>query len=436
MRPGRYEHIIKQRDLQLTLLRKALWVESKVAPQKKDRARAAKSFQAQGELEDIHKSPNTLGNLRAFQKSSGKARSQLDLVWAFVFRTPVWTEEEQVLAADKRAADRDAEDDRPVSHECWMFCEEAMSCDLDILPLVPIDGKTIIIALSAPLETLVDEANTTRILMRLQETKGSLEFHSDLIRYYASNHGGLNEWVDDRWIKRNPNLVADGRHWKPTEELSDLERKEQDKMDANVFTSGLAQRLVMSRLQRRARYIPDQMMQLQSGHALTYIMKRSGVSTGGKQQHIAATYFTQALLCIGGYRPGAAQAFGKVSDGNEVPDIAKLTVSNPNFVLRPDTPGTAKKQNPISSSNHFEMSYEKARAFVQTIETWKAGYGREETWVGTLKQYLPLHNPKELHFLKKMWGTPSMIFRGRITGYAPEVRRVCPRQQLVAGQLL
>ena len=34
-----------------------------------------------------------------------------------------------------------------------------------------------------------------KLLMRMQETKGTMEFHQDLLRYYATNHGGLNEYI-------------------------------------------------------------------------------------------------------------------------------------------------------------------------------------------------------------------------------------------------
>ena len=62
---------------------------------------------------------------------------------------------------------------------------------------MPIDGMHIIIGVSAPYQTLVEEAHATRILMRMQETKGALEFHTDLIRYYA-RYGSLQSTASNR----------------------------------------------------------------------------------------------------------------------------------------------------------------------------------------------------------------------------------------------
>eukprot|EP01045_Picozoa_sp_COSAG04_P030949 COSAG04_NODE_5553_length_1572_cov_1.186015_1_plen_82_part_10 len=79
-----------------------------------------------------------------------------------------------------------------------------------------------------------------KLLMRMQETKGTMEFHQDLLRYYATNHGGLNEYIpgpptgpdgeplenyptDDyhqgpHLRQREPAMLE--QHWKYDEELS------------------------------------------------------------------------------------------------------------------------------------------------------------------------------------------------------------------------
>ena len=49
---------------------------------------------------------------------------------------------------------------------------------------------------------LDDEAQHTKILMRLQETKGALPFHHDLRGFYSKNHGGLNECAKSEAQKR------------------------------------------------------------------------------------------------------------------------------------------------------------------------------------------------------------------------------------------
>ena len=140
-----------------------------------------------------------------------------------------------------------------------------MSCELSFRAVLPVDRKVIVIAVGAAYDILVDEAHHTRIFMRLQETKGSMEFHEDLIRYYASNHGGLNEYQNGQWIKRDSSLVE--QHWKPWKELASEDQENQHKRNRRIFTSSLKQQLVLSRLQRRAGYDPEHAMNLSASHS-------------------------------------------------------------------------------------------------------------------------------------------------------------------------
>jgi hypothetical protein len=117
-----------------------------------------------------------------------------------------------------------------------------------------------IVAIGAPHHVLVEEAATTKLLMRLQESKGSMEFHPDLMQYYASNHGGLNEFRNLVWKRREgQDLVS---HFKADEDLTDEELAARQAKYKRIFTSALAQRLVMSRLKRKAKYNPIDQMNL------------------------------------------------------------------------------------------------------------------------------------------------------------------------------
>ncbi len=196
-----------------------------------------------------------------------------------------------------------------ISHEAWVACERIIESDLALRHVIPIDQRFLvrgvfavsrlplrprvmrpallfghwkrafkpalrtqahdhavyhdvlqIVAIGAPHHVLVEEAATTKLLMRLQESKGSMEFHPDLMQYYASNHGGLNEYRNLVWKRREgQDLVT---HFKADEDLTDEELAARKANYKRVFTSALAQRLVMSRLKRKAKYNPIDQMSL------------------------------------------------------------------------------------------------------------------------------------------------------------------------------
>jgi hypothetical protein len=146
-------------------------------------------------------------------------------------------------------ADQMNEADVRVSHECWVTVEKIMSCDLSIRCILPLNRKSVIIAVGAAYDILIDEAHNTGLSMRMQETKGAMEFHTDLIRYYSSNHGGLNEYEDGKWKPRDPSLMKEIelevgenrkesagiiRHWAPEEQLPDTYIAEQKERDLRI----------------------------------------------------------------------------------------------------------------------------------------------------------------------------------------------------------
>ena len=178
-----------------------------------------------------------------------------------------------------------------------------------------------IIAVGAPHHVLVEEAAHAKLIMRLAETKGSMEFRPDLLQYYASNHGGLSEYRNHVWKRREgQDLVT---HFKADEELTAEELLARQAKCKHVFTSALAQRLVMLRLNRVTRYSPiDQMNRAAKGKRLQRADKRvlmhvknrcgmgpgrqSNASTttldssidGGKSSSARATQKTQLLPLI------------------------------------------------------------------------------------------------------------------------------------------
>jgi hypothetical protein len=171
--------------------------------------------------------------------------------------------------------------------------------------------------------------------MRMQETKGSLEFHADLIRYYASNHGGLNEYVDSHWVYRNPSQAQDWMHWQPIEPGSEEEANQAER-DNKIFTSAIKQRLVLSRLKRLAGYDPEHTMTLtgENKKALKHIAKACAVGT---KHNIGADFFNNVLRSVGGYRPKNNVVFKAFGDSsNIIYEVSRMVAVDPEFVLKND----------------------------------------------------------------------------------------------------
>ena len=102
----------------------------------------------------------------------------------------------------------------------------------------------------AKYETLRNEAHTIKIKCRMQETKGQLPFDTGLMHFLATNHGGLNEYGDAGWVRRDPSnqmnwpageehadRIALGEHATP-EEVKQHHHQKYEK----IFTSALTQR--------------------------------------------------------------------------------------------------------------------------------------------------------------------------------------------------
>jgi hypothetical protein len=320
---------VETQSKDLDIAKNALWVESKIGASKTDQKRAKvvlkKLLSEDGK--PLHISPNTMGTIRSHERS-GNSLDKLtndDFVYAFVFKMP----------ANTPGADEVGEDELFISHECWITVEQMISCDLAIKVVLPVHRHYMIVAVGADYKVCIDEAYSNRILMRMQDTKGSLEFHPDLIRYYASNHGGLNEYVDGHWIKRDPSQSQDGKHWQPIEGGSEEEANQAER-DHKMFTSAIKQRLVLSRLKRRAGYDPEHTMALTGDNkkALKYIEKGCVIGT---KMNIGASVFNDVLRSIGGYRPENNVVFKDLGDEiNIVYEISRMVAVDPDFVLKND----------------------------------------------------------------------------------------------------
>ena len=220
-----------------------------------------------------------------------------------------------------------------ITHEAWIACEKIIASDLVFRHVIPIDHRYLILAIGAPHKVLVDEASHMKLLMRLQETKGSMEFQEDLLQYYASNHGGLNEYKHHKWTRRNVSDIAS--HFKRDEALDEEQLALRNKRKTEVFTSGLAQRIVMHRLRRVGRYDPEHQQNVgsQGGKADLRMLGHVKNRCGDRPRDIPAAMLHDLLVLFGGYRPFCGAVLPLVDDQAVVQDVAAYLIADNSFIL-------------------------------------------------------------------------------------------------------
>lgn len=251
------------------------------------------------------------------------------------------------------------------------------------------------------------------------ETKGALEFHSDLMKYYASNHGGLNEYKNGNWQRRDISEMES--HWLLDDQLEEHQLQIRREREQRIFTTALAQRLVMSRLRRLGRYNPDHSLQLalQGGSGKSApdlkILKHVSNRAVVKHRNITATLLHDMLTMFGGYRPQNLTVFPTARGEAVIAKLCKAVVADDQFVLK-----TSGFQSTKMFQDEDAITYNDVVDAVHILERWKEGKGREEVWYGTFQSFFPLHVESELAFLKAEWGNPKNLFRGCLIGYDPE----------------
>jgi hypothetical protein len=145
-----------------------------------------------------HRSPNILLTLiegverRQHALQPGET---VDWVWALEFEMPKHTD---VLGSARKVEQRE------IHHEVWDLAVRMWANKLHLKYIITADDRSIILCVGATHSVLVEEAHRAKVPMRVSNTRGALNFHKDLMKYYARNHGGLNEWDPDKlvWIPR------------------------------------------------------------------------------------------------------------------------------------------------------------------------------------------------------------------------------------------
>jgi hypothetical protein len=308
----------------------------------------------------------------------------------------------------------------PITHEAWATADSCLACDLEVNHHVTADRRHLLITLGATTETLVEEAKHHGTHLRLAETKGMMAFHPDLISYYATNLGGLNEATVAaggavRWAPRDSAAAAD---WAQRPAVTEEERPPW--MDPNspvrkVFTSAVAQQLVMRRMQRLGRLDPYvQVSCADAPHSLKHMKKRV---CRPKRKRVTAEKCHELLLGHGGYRPHARDVFPSVAGRSVMKMLADACIKDPLFILYPDG---MLQSNVFTEKDNNLPTYSMLIDVCRVLEAWGNGVGREEEFIGTMTDFFPLHVDTELAYLRQDWGRFGILWIGSLVGYAPE----------------
>ena len=410
-------------------------------------------------------SPNTIGTIMELQERSMEKVPRgetIKFVWCLVFDMPAKSHAKTNMHAATGGVDDDGDDDDgdgeddqlgpemdlvdaddspetakksastaelEISHEAWLACEKIVGADLVLRHVIPMDRRFLIISIGAPQSILVDEAYNMGLLMRLQESKGGIEFHPDLMRYFAAFHGGLNEYRNFIWKRRPGTDLA--LHFKDDAALTERQLEDRQKSLRQIFTSGLAQRCVWSRLNRKGRYSAESQLIIGAGKPKS-LGSKSGPHVAAlknvqarvkKQRELAASTLHEMIVLFGGFRPHSAAVF---KDGTGDPVVAKLgsaILQDGQFLLTKN--GFQSGRNPGLGN---VVTYDCIERVCNVLDEWRqpeVGPGREEVWVGTLNSYFPLHDYRELAFLRLEWGTPKCLLRPVLIGYDPEDEPKC-----------
>ena len=426
-----------------------------------------------------HHSPNIMRTLiEGIERSHAKLvpGEAIDWVWGLVFSLP----KQDMEPGEKRFLEQ-----RAISHELWAMVEQMWQCDLHVDYTITADNSNLILTVGATHETLVKEAHDAGIPMRAANTRGSLRFHADLTKYFARNHGGLNEWdaegakwhlragqseqsrvilkdmdgdgdVDEHDLSamRTSTLSREDIRMKDmvtrevaslsdaevveelqyrgckTEYMQDptlmrhriLELRDRDlrMMDSErehrIFTSAIRQRLVRRRITKMCGIDMDERIDHPSAKAALAWIEEHAVLGRTK---IRSKKVIQMLVATGGYRPEGNKVFRHPDTGTSaVAKLAQQCMVDPQFVIVPHVePKSSKK---LQANNLEAVTYEELKEVHRILKLWihpDSGPGKNEVFVDTFKSYFPLHDHKELQYLKDQWGTLTLLTERTLSGY-------------------
>ena len=272
-----------------------------------------------------------------------------------------------------------------VPRECVDLCQRLWACDVDVNSAVSTKGDEVFVTCGLTYEMLVDEAQFTKLHMRLKDAMGSVEFDMEKMHHYAPN------------------------------QFEDLE----DPRTGTVFTSAARQRMTLSRMNRLGGidleeanfYLPrEESMKILKHHVDT-------------NHHIRAKLVKEVLSAHGAFRPNVEESLGP-----EVAKLASQVIAEPFFTAEPTHEMTdAEKAVKHAQDESMRMQgldpvqFEDISRVVEILNEWTAAEpGKSERYVGGMTAYYPLHCELELEYLREHWGTFSMMCPGWVYGKTAE----------------
>ena len=304
----------------------------------RERAEAAGLGELELEEADNAKSPKATYVELVVRAEGGRKPVQdlgeVDPSWCLVF---------------KLAEDDDGEYTK-VTKECIDACQRLWAADLDLKHQLGSTGDEIFTTVGASYEILVDEANQLRPRMRLKHSKGSTPFTSEMIPHYT------------------PCMIDEVR------------------LRQTCFSSGIRQRLVLSRMKRIAAYDPEELQHYPAKEdTLEHVQKSI-------QHHkrITAHELREMLITHGGFWPHVA-----IDIGQEVADLAEQVLADPHFICIP-TDKLKKKYQAMIHAQEENMrarglqpvQYSQIEAAVKSLEAHVATEpGKSEQFVGSMEVF-------------------------------------------------
>jgi hypothetical protein len=251
-----------------------------------------------------------------------------------------------------------------VSLQAWSLCSQMTAAGFSVQPLMSSSDKDRLhIKIGLPYQLLVEEAEEMSISMRLRQTKGTCEFHQEL-------------------MPRFPQFEYRGRR----QDTSKGRTIESDTMDGpgltTCFTSAHAQQLTMHRMKRVTRIYPQMLVKTRKKGDLLKKLKDK-VDRQSKEQHVAhnvphdsrgairAHDLFLMLQAFGAYRPQALSLFG-----HAVAAVAKEVRDNPWLVIRKNEARAPPQPLTTTPTTPSQSWHPPTGAIIDWLTTPSAG-GRE-----------------------------------------------------------
>ena len=159
---------------------------------------------------------------------------------------------------------------------------------------------------------------------------------------------------------------------------------------------------------------PDALMSCSKPHETRRWMMDHAVI---KRRRIPARKVYQLLLAHGGFRSSNRDVFPRSENKAVIADLCKNVLRDPSFIIMPN----GQIRSKFLSAEKDGLTFQRLIDAVHILEDWRdpvTGPGRDEQFVGSLKQYYPLDCGDELAYLRRDWARFSIIWDTRgLIGY-------------------